>query len=180
MARATRITFKGQVSHRHEADQFLSEAGAAVLVHRGVARSMAMACPDGCGENLTINLDGRAGKAWRHYTGEAGLSIFPSVWRDTGCKSHFIIWGSRIYWCDWHEELDEPAEIVLERTRAALTAEFVAYQELSDKLQIIPWAVLSACVRLCRRGLAEEGYGPKRGWFRMKQAESSTERVWIA
>jgi hypothetical protein len=64
--RALFALLKGQVSHRHEANAFLTEPGASVLVHRGVARSVAMACPDGCSEQLTINLDSRGGPAWRH------------------------------------------------------------------------------------------------------------------
>jgi len=166
--RAKAISFKGQVSHRHEANTLLTEPGATVLVHRGVDRSVAMACPDGCGEQLTINLDSRAGPAWRHYGDGATLSLFPSVWRDTGCGSHFIVWRSKIYWCDWHDEFEVPSDEVVKRTLELLTDQLVSYVAIADQLGLVPWAVLSACNRLCRSGLAETGKGKQQGQFRRR------------
>ena len=168
--RAKQISFKGEVSHRHEANSRLTEPGAAVLVLRGVPRSVAIACPDGCGEQLTINLDRRAGPAWRFFGSDSGVSLFPSVWRDTGCKSHFIVWRSKIFWCDWHDELDEPIEEVVQKTLAILTHEFVSYVAIADALDLVPWSVLSACGSLCRKGLAESGTGNKHGQFRRRRA----------
>lgn len=167
-SRAKAVIMKGQVSHRHEANSLLTEPGAAALVHRGVARSIAMACPDGCGEQLTVNLDERAGPAWRFYAEGNKLTIFPSVWRDTGCKSHFIVWRSKIYWCDWHEVLDAPDDEVARRTEQALPKELVSYVEIADQIGLVPWAVLSACSRLCRLGIAEAGTGKQQGKFRRK------------
>lgn len=166
--RAKRIVFKGQVERRHEANAMLSEPGATVLVHRGVARSLAMACPDGCGEQLTINLDGRAGPAWRIYASEQGVSVFPSVWRDTGCRSHFIVWRSKIYWCDW-DELDTPSEETVQQVLAALPYEFTPYTELADSLGLVPWTVLTAGRRLVQLQLAERGHGDQQGSFRRRR-----------
>lgn len=166
--RAKRITLKPQVSHRHEADSLLSEPGAAAIVHRGVARSIVISCPDGCGENLTINLDSRAGPAWRYYLNETDISLYPSVWRDTGCKSHFIIWHSKIYWCDWHEPLDLVSEVIVIQTQSALSLDFVSYVDLADKLNLVPWTVLSACNQLVKIGIAERGVKDLTGHFRLK------------
>jgi hypothetical protein len=115
-----------------------------------------MACPDGCGEQLTINLDSRSGPAWRCYQNGSDFSLFPSVWRNTGCRSHFIVWRSNIYWCDWHDELDAPIEDVVQYTLQELTYDFVSYIVIADKQNLVPWAVLSACTRLCQLGLVEE------------------------
>ena len=167
-SRARTVVLKGQVSHRHEANRLLTEPGATVLVHRGVARSVAMACPDGCGEQLTVNLDERAGPAWRHYQDGQRFTIFPSVWRDTGCKSHFIVWRSKIYWCDWHEELDTPDPQVLARVSGSLSNRLTAYVEIADALGIVPWAALSACNRLTAQGVAMRGEGKLLGYFRRK------------
>jgi len=166
--RANRIAFMGQVERRHEANTMLTEPGATVLVHRGVARSLAMACPDGCGEQLTINLDERAGPAWRIYSSKQELSIFPSVWRDTGCRSHFIVWRSKIYWCDW-DELDTPSEETLQEVLAALPDKFTPYTDLADSLELVPWAVLTAARRLVQMGLAERDKGDRQAMFRRNQ-----------
>lgn len=169
--RATAIAFKGTVSHRHEASAQLSKPGDTVLVVRGVARSMAMVCPDGCGEELTINVDRRSGPAWRYYLRNSRLTLYPSVWRDTGCGSHFIVWESKIYWCDWEYELDSVADEIAQRTLDALTDEFVAYLSIADRLNIVPWEVLAACRQLRRRGRAESGSGKLQDHFRRRKAE---------
>jgi hypothetical protein len=163
--RAKRIAMKGEVTNRHLADEVLKAPGEAVLVRRGVLRSMVMSCPDGCGEVLTINLDGRAGKAWRYYDRGGDVSLFPSVWRDTGCESHFILWRSQIYWCDWGEELDIPMAEVIVQVRDALGDRLEAYPSIAERLDLVPWAVLSACGRLRREGVAIEGKDKFRGHF---------------
>lgn len=164
--RASRIVMKGEVTNRHLADELLTSPGEAVLVHRGVLRSMVMACPDGCGEILAVNLDARAGKAWRYYKSGSDVSLFPSVWRDTGCESHFILWRSRVYWCDWGEELDVPMAEVVSQVRAALSSTWEPYTAIAERLDLVPWAVLSACGTLRREGYALEGRDKLRGHFR--------------
>lgn len=163
--RANRIVMKGEVTNRHMADEVLTEPGEAVLVRRGVVRSMVMSCPDGCGEILSVNLDARAGKAWRYYKSGNDVSLFPSVWRDTGCESHFILWRSRLYWCDWGDELDVPMDEVILQVRSALASSFEPYTAIAERLDLVPWAVLSACGKLRREGFAVEGQGSLRGSF---------------
>lgn len=166
--RVMMISYKSQVSHRHEANPFLGEPGSAVVVHRGVARSIAIACPDGCGEELTINLDPRAGPAWRYYLNDKDLSIYPSVWRDTGCKSHFIVWRSKIYWCDWNDHLDNVNEDTINQILVALTFNLASYVSIADDLNLVPWEVLSACNKLVSLGVAERGSQKLNGHFKLK------------
>lgn len=163
--RANRIAMKGEVTNRHLADEVLKTPGEAVLVRRGVLRSVVIACPDGCGEVITINLDGRAGKAWQYYEQGGDMSLFPSVWRDTGCESHFILWRSHIYWCDRNEELDVPMAEVILQVRDALGTQLESYTSIADCLDLVPWAVLSACGKLRREGIALEGKDRLRGHF---------------
>jgi hypothetical protein len=164
--RARRVTLKGETRHRHEADALLAGPGTAVVVHRNVDRSLVMACPDGCGEVLTINLDPRAGKAWRLYRERRGTSLFPSVWRESGCKSHFILWRSQLYWCDYDEELEEHNEQLEGRIAALLSSSFRPYTEIAGELDEVPWDVLVACRRLVKRALAEAGTKKHQGSYR--------------
>jgi hypothetical protein len=87
-----------------------------VIVKRGRPRTVLFRCPCGCGETLVINVDPRAGKAWRLRRSVAGVTLLPSVWRTTGCRSHFVLWESRVWWCrfdegddshDWPLEVEE-------------------------------------------------------------------------
>lgn len=163
--RAYSIDFRGIIEHRHEADDFLDKTGTAVLVHRGVNRSIAMACPDGCGEVLTINLDRRTGPAWRVYIDSGSLSLYPSVWRHSGCKSHFIVWRSRIYWCDASEELLPMSSEFEQLVLSNITIQPQSYIDIAEALDTVPWAVLSACHRLSARGIIQSGSGKQRSSF---------------
>lgn len=167
--RATRVRIAGEVAHRHEADHHLAEPGVAVVVRRGVLRSLVMACPDGCGDVLTINLDQRAGPPWRLYLDKRGTSLFPSVWRETGCCSHFIVWRSKIYWCDFDEDvLDDKNDELESRVLQKLGTEYTSYVAIAQMLDEIPWAVLVACNKLTRKGLVEAGQDKQRGNFRRR------------
>lgn len=175
--RANSIDFKGMIEHRHEADVMLTRPGAAVLVRRGVDRSLTMSCPDGCGEVLTVNLDGRSGPAWRLYLEKDSVSLYPSVWRHTGCKSHFIVWRSRIYWCDWGDELVETGAEFEQLVLGKLTTQLRPYADIAEQLDAVPWAVLSACHRLCRRGVVQNGDGEQRNEFRLAGGVAETRSV---
>lgn len=165
------LNFRGRVERRHEADILALTPGDLVLVHRGTLRSAIIACPDGCGELLTINLDERAGPAWRLYEGRRGMTLYPSVWRDNGCGSHFIVWHDTILWCDRFERDNvEPSFLdnsLVPRVKAALTENFRSSAELATELGEIPWEVGRACKQLVQANVAIEGTGKQRGCFRL-------------
>ena len=70
-----------------------------IVVRRGRNRSAVFACPCWCRDVLVLNLDRAAGPAWRLRFRRGGPALMPSIWRTTGCKSHFIVWDGRIWWC---------------------------------------------------------------------------------
>jgi hypothetical protein len=161
------------VSTRGEAAGYLKSPGDAVLIERGRPRLLLLSCPCGCGEQYPINLDDRAGKAWRLYRSRGkGLTLFPSVWRDTGCGSHFIIWRDRILLFGRHEEawddssFDDGTLPSPERVLEQLpTTELITFSQIADALDAVPWDVLKVCRQLVRKGLAREGRGRQRGSF---------------
>jgi hypothetical protein len=133
---------------------------------------LVMSCPCGCGDELPINLDGRAGPAWSMYRTRAGLTIYPSVWRESGCESHFVLWRDEIYLFGRREDdlelasPDEDQSTLLDDVLARLLPDhFVRFSELAEALDAVPWDVLMACRSLVRRGLAREGAGRHRGTF---------------
>jgi len=167
------FVLKRTVQNRAEAAGILRSPGEGVLIERGRPRWLLLACPCGCGEEIPINLDKQAGKAWRLYRDERhGISLYPSVWRDTHCGSHFIIWRDRIllFRDDYdgdasperQEEIKALTAAVLERLP---TSGFVSYVDVADELGEVPWDVLQVCRALVRVGRAREGNGPERGAF---------------
>ena len=60
----------------------------------------ALRCPCGCGDIIQLSLVRDVSPSWRLQTRRNGeVTLLPSVWRTVGCKSHFIIYRSRIVWC---------------------------------------------------------------------------------
>jgi hypothetical protein len=128
-----------------------------------------MACPDGCGETLAVNLDPRMAKAWRLDL-RGGVTLYPSVWRDSGCKSHFILWKDRIVWCDRFARgnSEPPYDATLEDRIAVLldATTLRSAEELAAALDEIPWDVSRAAQALVRKGLAVAGSGGQRDFYR--------------
>jgi hypothetical protein len=59
-----------------------------------------MRCPCGCGEILHLRFAGERRPRWRVSADAQGrVSVTPSVWRSTGCKSHFVLTRGRVHWC---------------------------------------------------------------------------------
>ena len=165
---------RATVHSRDAASAELRSPGDAVLVERGRLRWLVMSCPCGCGDELPINLDNRAGPAWRLYVRgkPPKYTLYPSVWRDTGCESHFIVWRSDIFLFNrYSSDLDPlPSEMgeseLTEAVHLALPREgFVDVAEIAEKLNELPWDLLRACRRLVRDGRARERKGKPRGLF---------------
>lgn len=67
----------------------------------GEAWSVGMRCPCGCGETIELMLLAEAKPRWSlAVDGRERPSLSPSVWRRTGCRSHFWVRAGRIVWCD--------------------------------------------------------------------------------
>ncbi len=169
-----RVHLRGSVSRHGEATAKLRSPGDAVFVERGVTRAIVFLCPCGCGESLPINLDSRAGPAWRLYLEHPeGVTLFPSVWRESGCKSHFIVWRGRFYMIGAYDEDFERTSLSPDVWRAlvssiqdALPAEgLMSFSDIAEKLNAIPWDVLLICRQLVKAGAAREGKGQQQGHF---------------
>lgn len=171
MKKANRIRDRGSVEFRHEADAKLERPGDFVLVLRGVLRSIVLRCPDDCGDILTINLDSRAAKAWRFYRKHNQVSLFPSVWRDTGCRSHFIVWHHVIQWCDWGYDNDEilidDEENIRRKILEQSNDQWQHFSDIAEVIDAIPWDVNRSCGALSNLGQMEAGEKELRGYFKL-------------
>lgn len=65
-------------------------------------------CPCGCKAFIQLSLVPDASPSWRIERRRSGeFTLIPSVWRTVGCRSHFIIYCSRILWCRSDVPTDE-------------------------------------------------------------------------
>jgi len=166
------LNVKAVVESRSDVGTLLEKPGDAVVIRRGIPRWMMLNCPCGCGDEVPINLDHRAGNAWRFYEGGGrGVTLFPSIWRDTSCQSHFIVWRGRILLLDSYGEDDSPPlpglRDLVQRVRVIWpSGAMVSYVTIADTMGEIPWDVLEACRQLAREGVLVEGSGLQRTMFR--------------
>jgi len=169
-SRQRRARMQGIFASHREAVARVSQPGDLAIVKRGALRSVVMRCPDGCGEAITLNLDPRTDKAWRLYQSAKGLTLFPSVWRKTGCQSHFILWNDVLYWMGVFDVDDSdvrPEKQLEERVWAVLKPDALTdFVEIADALDEIPWAVLDVCRRLVRAKRAVAGNGSLKTSFK--------------
>lgn len=59
-----------------------------------------LVCPCGCGATIALNVLPDASPRWWLYESADGPTLSPSVWRTTGCRSHFILRRGCVIW--WH------------------------------------------------------------------------------
>ncbi len=83
------------VSTLEQALDHLIGKGQIFVITRGRPRWLKMHCPCGCGSVVSLNLDPRAGRSWRLSIREGRATLTPSVWRTSGCKSHFLLINNR-------------------------------------------------------------------------------------
>jgi hypothetical protein len=57
-------------------------------------------CPCGCGSIVTLSLQPAHHPHWTvRRSRNDRPTLHPSIWRDVGCMSHFLVVDGRIYWC---------------------------------------------------------------------------------
>lgn len=175
--KATRLRWLGQVESRAGVAKLLTDPGDTILVSRGGHhRWIIFNCPCGCGTELPINLDRRSGPAWRMYNPGPKVTLYPSVWRESGCEAHFIVSHGRVIgmrWGDWNDD-EQDMELLAARVGSALSAKLEHYADIADRLVEEPWDVLRAGRLLVERTLAVEGTGDLRGHFSIQPRDNGT------
>jgi len=70
-----------------------------IVVYQGIDRWALFKCPCGCGDVISLPLAAPHKPRWSVYVDEKGFaSLYPSVWRNTGCMSHFIVRSGIVFW----------------------------------------------------------------------------------
>lgn len=57
-------------------------------------------CPCGCGHIISLSLQINHQPNWVVKVSKGNRpTLYPSVWQNSGCKSHFWIYDGRVIWC---------------------------------------------------------------------------------
>jgi hypothetical protein len=62
------------------------------------ADTLIFKCPCGCGTDIYLNLLKDTRPNWNYYITKEKITIVPSIWKTTGCQSHFYIEGGITIW----------------------------------------------------------------------------------
>lgn len=92
---------QSEYKHVYEIDlpESIKEKTIYIIGEKNSPWLIAFTCPCGCKENIQLNLLKEADPNWRFkITYKNKINISPSVWRTTGCKSHFFVRNSKIDW----------------------------------------------------------------------------------
>lgn len=57
-------------------------------------------CPCGCKEIIQLNTLIEANPNWTYFIKKERITIHPSIWRTTGCRSHFFLRKGEIIWTE--------------------------------------------------------------------------------
>ena len=89
-----------RVTHVQEKPELLNNHIVYVIGDDGVFWSAVFICPCGCKAEVWLNLLQHDERPIWTVDGTKGSNahITPSVWRQTGCKSHFLIKRGRLIW----------------------------------------------------------------------------------
>ena len=70
-----------------------------IIQNNGYAWQLVILCPCGCRKNLHMNLTEEYKPSWKFKVDKRKrISIYPSIHRMVGCKSHFFIKKGKIIW----------------------------------------------------------------------------------
>jgi hypothetical protein len=71
------------------------------VVYSGVDYWVLFRCPCGCGDLISLTLQKSHNPHWQVSTSHSHRpTLYPSVWRNKGCKSHFWVHDGSINWCE--------------------------------------------------------------------------------
>lgn len=69
-------------------------------LHNNKYKWVMFRCPCQCGDVITISLQSVHKPFWKlSLSQHKRPTLYPSVWRDKGCFSHFWVKDGRVFWC---------------------------------------------------------------------------------
>jgi hypothetical protein len=93
------ITSGYQIHYSEDVPQNIKDDTIYIIQDGLKPESLAFKCPCGCNSNIILNLLEDASPRWRYeILSNDSLNIYPSIWRKSGCKSHFFIVESIVKW----------------------------------------------------------------------------------
>lgn len=69
-----------------------------VVAPKSIPKWAMLRCPCGCAEVITLSLQSIHDPNWAVKIKHGRASLYPSVWRTTGCRSHFWLRDGRVFW----------------------------------------------------------------------------------
>lgn len=89
-----------RTAHADDVPTVLSRDTIYIIGDASGSWSVALLCPCGCKAIVQLSTMRGSRPRWRLQPERDGtVSLYPSVWRTQGCRSHFLVRFGRIIWC---------------------------------------------------------------------------------
>src|SRR6266498_3435559 len=66
-----------------------------IVTNEAIPDTLIFKCPCGCNADIYLNLLEDVRPRWKYIITKQKITVSPSVWRITGCRSHFFIKKSK-------------------------------------------------------------------------------------
>ncbi|MCW3109109.1 MAG: hypothetical protein JWQ09_3615 [Segetibacter sp.] len=83
----------------HDIPEQMRQSILYVVTNEGFDWQAVMICPCGCNKVLQMNLIADYSPSWKYKVDQKLVSLYPSVHRQVGCRSHFYLTKGKISWC---------------------------------------------------------------------------------
>lgn len=81
-------------------NDLINEAEFIAVVYKSKPIWALFKCPCGCGFVITLPLQKPHNPRWRIHESEFGRpTLYPSIWQNKGCYSHFWVEDGKVIWC---------------------------------------------------------------------------------
>jgi hypothetical protein len=89
-----------QIVNKTPGNAAINENEFIAVIHENTPYWAMFRCPCGCGTVISLSLQKIHKPSWTVEKSKYGRpSLYPSVWQNKGCCSHFWIKGGRVHWC---------------------------------------------------------------------------------
>lgn len=101
------LNYSVRVSENNPRDNEIEDDEIVIVGSGGYYKWAYIKCPCGCCDTISLSLMQKFSPSWKlKFDSSHRISLYPSIWKIAGCRSHFWIRDGKIEWSlsEWESE----------------------------------------------------------------------------